>query len=312
MRFFKKTNIDFIGKRNICYIISLSVICIGMISIPIKGGLDFGLDFTGGTELVIQFSQPTEIREVRSMMDAAGFMKSEIKRFGDPTKILIRTQSVGSGTSVGDKMKAALQEKFGNLQPQVIEEVKVGAKVGAEYRQAAYMAVLFSLIAMLIYIGFRFKFIYGVGAVVALFHDVLVTVGIISLVDGLSSFTNFEIDQNMIAAILTLVGLSVNDTVVIFDRLRENQKIHRSMGLTELMNKSLNQTFSRTIITSATVLIVTIILFLFGGEVLRGFAFAMTIGMITGTYSSIYIASALVLEVNNYKQRKKLAAATAQ
>jgi preprotein translocase subunit SecF len=311
MRFLKKTNIDFMGKRNLWYMVSLSVICIGMISIPIKGGLVYGLDFTGGTELVIQFSQPVDISQVRSVMDASGYEKSEIKRYGEPTKILIRTKSTGEGTTVGDKIRMALQEKWSNLQPQVLQAVKVSPKVGAEYRQAAFMAVLFSLIAMLIYIGFRFKFVYGVGAVVALFHDVLVTVGMVSLVGGLSSYTNFEFDQNMIAAILTLVGLSVNDTVVIFDRLRENQKIHRSMGLMDLMNKSLNETLSRTIITSATILFVTIVLFLFGGEVLRGFAFALTIGMITGTYSSIYIASAVVLEVHNYKERKKLAIATA-
>ncbi len=283
-----------------------------MASIPLKGGLDLGLDFTGGTELIVEFNKPPEIGDVRQMMNTAGFEKAELKTYGEPTKVLIRTHAIGEGTVVGDQIRAALQRTFSNLHPQVLEEQKIGAKVGAELRKDAFMAILFSLIAIMVYIGFRFKFIYGVGAVAALFHDVLVTLGVISLVDGWSTITNFEIDQNMIAAFLTLVGLSVNDTVVIFDRLRENQKIHRSMGLKELINKSVNETLSRTIITSGTIFLVTMILFLFGGEVNRGFAFALTIGIITGTYSSIFIASATVLEFNNYKQRKKLKPATAQ
>ncbi|MBI5020030.1 MAG: protein translocase subunit SecF [Ignavibacteriales bacterium] len=306
MRFFGKTNIDFLGPRKTWYLISGALIVIGMLSILFKGGLDYGLDFTGGTELVVEFQQPPDVSAVRSMMDGAGFPKSEIKTYGDPKKLLIRTQALAEGTTIGNRIRESLQKSFANLQPQVLEEQKIGAKVGAELRRGAYLAVLFSLIAMLIYVGFRFKFIFGVGAVVALFHDVLVVLGIISLVDGLTPYTNFEIDQNMIAAFLTLVGLSVNDTVVIFDRLRENQKIYKSTPLFELMNKGLNETLSRTIITSGTIFIVTVVLFLFGGEVNRGFAFALTIGIITGTYSSIYIASAIVLEFNNYKERKKV------
>jgi preprotein translocase subunit SecF len=306
MRFFGKTNINFLAKRRTWYMVSLTVIVIGMLSVIFKG-LDYGLDFTGGTELIVEFSQPPDIGDLRSMMDAAGFKRSEIKTFGDPKKVLIRTSVIAEGTVVGDRIRTALQQKFGNLSPQVLEEQKIGAKIGAELRRDAYLAVLFSLIAMLIYIGFRFKFIFGVGAVVALFHDVLVTLGMISLFNGLTPMMNFEIDQNMIAAFLTLVGLSVNDTVVVFDRLRENQKIYRSTGLMELMNKSLNEMLGRTIITSGTIFIVTIILFLFGGEVNRGFAFALTVGIVTGTYSSIYIASAVVLEYNEYKQRKKTA-----
>jgi len=306
MRFFGKTNIDFMGQRRKWFMISLSVIAVGMLSIPIKGGLNYGLDFTGGTELVVQFQNAPAVSDVRSMMGSAGYARSEIKTFGDPSKILIRTEAQEAGTTVGDRIKAALISTFPDRNPQVLQEEKIGPKVGAELRRDAFLAVIFSLLAMLIYVGMRFKFIYGVGAVVALFHDVLVTLGIISLVNGTTPFTNFEIDQNMIAAFLTLVGLSVNDTVVIFDRMRENQKIYRSMSLMELMNKSLNETLSRTIITSGTIFIVTVVLFLAGGEVNRGFAFALTIGIITGTYSSIYIASAIVLDYTNYKQARKL------
>ncbi len=310
MRFFRKTNIDFMSKRRTWYVVSLSVIAIGLIAIPLKGGLDYGLDFTGGTEMVVGFSDAPDAGEVRSMMNNAGYLKSEIKTYGDPNKLLIRTQSVGEGTSVGDRMRAILEQTFKDRSPRVLEEQKIGAKVGSELRRDAFFAIVFSLIAILIYVAFRFKFIYGVGAVAALFHDVLVTLGIISLVDGATPFTNFEIDQNMIAAFLTLVGLSVNDTVVIFDRMRENQKIYRSMSLVELMNKSLNETLSRTIITMGIIVAVTVVLFFFGGEVNRGFAFALTVGIITGTYSSIYIASAIVLELTNRRLAKKTSPVT--
>jgi preprotein translocase SecF subunit len=307
MRFFGKTNIDFMGKRRTWYMMSLSVIVVGMISLAIKG-VDYGIDFLGGTELIVRFEQAPELGTVRSAMEKAGFTKIELKTFGSPDRIVIRTEAQGEGTTIGDRIRATLAENFPSNPTHVLEEQKIGPKVGAELRRGAIFAVVFSLIAIMIYVGFRFKFIYGIGAVVALFHDVLVTLGVISLVDGLTPYTNFEIDQNMIAAFLTLVGLSVNDTVVIFDRIRENQNVHRSMGLLEVMNKSLNETLSRTIITSGTIFIVTIILFLFGGEVNRGFGFALTIGIITGTYSSIYIASAVVLDFTQRKLSAKKAA----
>lgn len=304
MRFFKKTNIDFLGKRKTFYMVSLAVIVIGMISLATKG-IDYGIDFLGGTELLVEFDQAVDIGSIRSMMGKAGFEKSEIKSFGTPNVILIRTDAQGEGTTIADAIKNALNLTFADLNPRVLEEQKIGPKIGAELRRDALYAIFFSLIAMLVYIGFRFKFIYGVGATIALFHDVLVTLGILSLVDGLTPWTDFEIDQNMIAAFLTLVGLSVNDTVVIFDRMRENQKLHKYMPLFDLMNKSLNQTLSRTIITSGTIFIVTVILFLLGGEVNRGFGFALTIGVITGTYSSIFIASTTVLEFSQRKLLKK-------
>ena len=153
-----------------------------------------------------------------------------------------------------------------------------------------------SLFVILGYVAIRYKFLYGMGAVLALYHDVLLTLGIISLLDGVVPYLNLEITQEIIAAFLTIIGLSVNDTVVVFDRIRENSKIYRSLSLMDIMNKSLNETLSRTIITSGTILIVLLVLLFFGGEVTRGFAFALTIGIITGTYSSIYIASAIVLD----------------
>jgi preprotein translocase subunit SecF len=292
MRFFGKTNIDFMGKRKLWYTVSASVILIGMISLFVKG-LDFGIDFLGGTEIVVQFHNEVPIGEVRSAMDKIGVGNAEIKSFGDPHNVLIRTALQGEGTTVGDKIRSGLKQVFPDNPFTVQKEDKIGPKIGAELRRDALYAVVASLIAIWIYVWLRFKFIYGLGAVAALFHDVLVTLGLVSIFDGVF---NLQIDQNMIAAFLTLVGLSVNDTVVIFDRIRENQKIFRSMPLMELMNKSLNETLSRTIITSGTIFIVLAVLLIFGGEVNRGFSFALTVGIVTGTYSSIYIASAVALE----------------
>ena len=311
MRFFRKTNIDFMGKRYLWYTVSCSVIAIGMISLAIKG-YHFGIDFMGGTELIVEFNQPADVGSIRTMMDKENFPRSEIKNFGQPTKVLIRTELQGEGTSVGDRIKAALLRTFPEQNPRVLQEQKIGPKIGQEFRRNALYAVISSLIAMSLYVAFRFKFIYGVGALVSLFHDVMVTLGLVSLVDGLTPYTNFEIDQNMIAAFLTLVGLSMNDTVVIFDRIRENQKIYRTLDLKDLINKSLNDVLSRTIITSGTIFIITMILFFFGGEVNRGFAFALTIGITTGTYSSIYIASAIVLDYTLRKQAKRLKPAVAE
>jgi preprotein translocase SecF subunit len=304
MRFFKKTQIDFMGKRKMWYTISAIVILIGVASLAIKG-FHFGVDLHGGTELIIEFNQPPDVGKIRSMMDDAGFPKSEIKVYGAPNRLLLRTQLQGGGTTVGDRIKAALVKTVPELNPQVLQEQKIGPKIGQELRRNAVYAVLASLIAMGLYVAFRFEFIYGLGAIVALFHDVIVALGFVSIFDGLTPYTNFEIDQNMIAAFLTIIGLSMNDTVVIFDRIRENKKIFRSMSLVDLINKSLNETLSRTIITSGTIFIITLILFFLGGEVNRGFAFALTIGITTGTYSSIYIASAIALDYTLLKQRKK-------
>ena len=292
MRFFGKTNIDFMGQRKIWYTVSASVILLGMVSLAIKG-FDYGIDFLGGTELIVRFQEPVTIGDLRAAMDKIGFGKAEIKSFGSPRDILIQTVEQGEGSTIAERIRGGLTERFPQNQFSVLREDKIGPKVGTELVRNAVYAVMASLIAIGIYVGFRFKFIYGVGAVVALFHDVLVTLGLVSICDGM---LNLELNQSMVAAFLTLVGLSMNDTVVIFDRIRENQKIFRNMPLQELMNKSLNETLSRTIITSGTVFVVLIVLLMFGGEVNRGFAFALTIGITTGTYSSIYIASAMALE----------------
>jgi preprotein translocase subunit SecF len=296
MRFFGKTSIDFMGKRRIWYAVSATVIGLGMLSLIVKG-VNYGIDFLGGTEIVVRFQNNVDVGDVRTAMDRAAFTKAEINTFGSDRDILIRTPEQGEGNIIGDRIRGGLQTQFPSNPFTVQKEDKIGPKIGAELRRDAIYAVLASLVAILLYLGFRFKFLWAAGAVTALFHDVLLTLGLVSIFDGLIPHLNLEFNQTMVAAFLTLVGLSNNDTVVIFDRIRENQKLFKSLDLVTLINKSVNEVLSRTIITSGTVFVVLAVLLVFGGEVIRGFAFASLVGIVTGTYSSIYIASALVVEV---------------
>jgi preprotein translocase subunit SecF len=295
MRLFKKTNINFMGARGKMYLLSSTIIIIGLISLFTKG-VNFGIDFRGGTEVVMAFTQKADFGEIRGALGKAGLGDCELKSFGNDRTVLIRTIRQGEGMTVANLIRDAVQTNLPNKPFEVLSTQKIGPKIGKELRRDASYAVLASLMVILAYVAVRYKFMYGLGAVLALFHDVVLTLGIISILDGVFPFLNLEISQEMIAAFLTIVGLSVNDTVVVFDRIRENQKIYRSLSLGDVMNRSLNDTLSRTIITSGTILIVLLVLLFLGGEVTRGFAFALTIGIITGTYSSIYIASAVVLD----------------
>ena len=304
MRFFKKTNIDFLKSRRSMYLLSLCVILAGMVSLAVKG-IDYGIDFRGGTEIVLQFEQPIEIGTLRNALGTVGMSQSEIKTFGAEENILIRTTEQGEGMIVGDKIKNAIQTALTDTKFIVLKEYKIGPKIGEELRRDALYAVVASLVVILGYIAIRFKFIYGVGAVAALFHDVLVTLSVMSLLDGVFPKLNLEITQEVVAAFLTLVGVSVNDTVVVFDRIRENLKIYKTMSLGEVINRSLNDTLNRTIITNGTIFAVLFILLLGGGEVTRAFSFALTVGTIAGTYSSIYIASAIVLDWNLRQKKAK-------
>lgn len=303
MRLFPETHIDFMGKRKIWYTISVITLVIGLLSLLFKG-VSFGIDFLGGTELVVRFQKPVEIGDIRTALDKIGLGRSEIKTFGGETDILIRTAEQAEGTKIGDQIKETLTQNFQGNSLEVLKEDKIGPRIGAELRRDAIYATIATLIAIMIYIGFRFQFIYGVTGVIAIFHDVLVTLGLCSLLNGVSPYLSLEMTQNMVAAFLTLIGYSINDTVIVFDRIRENLKIYRSEDLATIMNKSINQTLSRTIITAGTVLMVLIVLFFFGGEVNRGFAFAFLIGTISGTYSSIYVASAMVLDWTIYQKRR--------
>lgn len=295
MQFFKKTNFDFLRPRMAMYILSSAVILAGLVSLFVKG-IDLGIDFLGGTELVVEFDQKPAIGDIRASLTTVGLAQSEIKSYGTGEAVLVRTVQQGEGTEIGDRIRTAIAQSFPERSFQVLKQYKISPKIGAELRSDALYAVAASLLVILAYIGIRFKFVYGFGAVAAVFHDVLVALAILSLIDGVFPFLNVEITLEVIAAFLTLVGISVNDTVVVFDRIRENLKIYRTMSLGEVINRSLNDTLSRTLITQGTVLLVLIVLLLFGGEVTRAFAFTLTVGTIAGTYSSIYIASAIVLD----------------
>lgn len=301
MEFFRNTNIDFIGQRTKFFILSIVVTVAGLV-IAGLAGIDYGIDFKGGNEIAVEFSQTTEDSAIRAALEKAGYEGSEIKSYGLKNQYLIRVPieekeaiaADGKVVSVADKMMATLQSSFSNETVKLLKSDKIGPKVGAELREKALLAVVLSVIAILLYVALRFEFVYGLGAIIALVHDVLVAFAAVVIFNKLG-ILNLEMNQNMIAAFLTVVGFSINDTVIIFDRIRENREIHKGMSLPALMNLSINETLSRTINTVLTVIMVLLTMVLLGGEVLAGFSFAMLVGIVTGAYSSIYIASSFVI-----------------
>lgn len=295
MRLFKHTNIDFLGKRRKFYLVSIIFIVAGLATLFLRG-IPLGIDFQGGTEMQVRFNSPIEVGELRGAMDKSGFAGMEIKSMGSDADYLLRTPLQGEGQTVAEKIQAGIKENIQGKDFQVMRTDKVGPKIGKELRTNAIYAIVFSLLGILIYLGLRFQFVYAVGAVIALFHDVLITISAIALFDALFPMLQLEFNQQMLAAFLTLIGFSVNDTVIIFDRIRENIKLFKNEDIEQVMNKSVNTTLSRTIITSGTVFLTVLVLFLFGGEVLRAFAFTFAVGVITGTYSSVFIASSLVVD----------------
>ena len=374
MRVFHNLNVDFLGKRKFFYIFSLTLFLIGLLSVIFKG-LSFGIDFKGGSEIVLQFEKQIDIAEIRKDIENIGLGNVEVRTFGGETGALIRTElqqlpesvypdvvkgiedeiknilpnvafnvvektatsitysfpnsdttnlvaeklfeagfqsgkvseepgnrQIDVSVGIADWIKENLRQKVKDNSFKVVKEDRVGPKIGDELKRDAVVAVFLSLVVILIYLGFRFKFVFAIGAVAALFHDVLITLGLYSALYGVIPGLNLDIDLSIVAAFLTLVGYSINDTVIVFDRVRENMKIHKSLPLLEVINKSINQTMSRTIITAFTTLITVFILMLLGGDVLRAFAFTLFFGIIIGTYSSIFVASAFVLE---YAERTK-------
>ena len=374
MRILTNLQVDWIGKRKLFYSISGFLLFIGLVNILIRG-LNFGIDFNGGSEIVLQFEKQVNIADIRNYVENIGLGNVEVKTFGGETGVLVRTEEqqipsnifptavenvkkeiekivpglpfsevertsnsitysftnrdtvntilnklnlagyqatkeaednnksqIQINLGVAQWLKENIRDKVKNNSFKVLKEDRVGPKVGSELKRDALLAILLSLVVILIYLAFRFKFIFAVGAVVALFHDVLITLGLYAILYGVIPGLNLEIDLTVVAAFLTLTGYSMNDTVVVFDRVRENLKIHKTLPLGEVINKSINQTMSRTIITGVTTLLTVFVLLLMGGDVLRAFAFTIFFGIIIGTYSSIFVASALVYE---YAQRSK-------
>ena len=300
MQFFHETNINFLEKRKVAYIISGLAILIGIISMIVHGGIEYSIEFTGGTSLQISFANPIEAGDLRNSIADIGFGNAEIKRIGqsDENEFIIRVEQMGEGSNTADVIEKELTKDFPDNQYDIRAVTEIGPKIGGELRRAAILAVFISLLGILIYISWRFEFKFAVGAVIALFHDVLITLGVFSIL-------GLEISLAVVAAFLTIVGYSLNDTIVVFDRIRENLKIMRRENYINVLNASINQTLSRTIITSVTTLIVVLVLFVMGGKVIHNFSFALIIGVLVGTYSSIFVASPIVLEWQKRNEEKK-------
>ena len=288
MEFLVGTHINFLGHRRAAFILSLAVIAVGLISLGIQGGPKLGIDFEGGILLQVQFEQPIAAESIRATLAEVGLGDAEIQHFGSGREAIIRTRDQG-GEDLTGTIVTALNEANPDNQADVRRQELVGPKVGGELRKKATLAILYALFGILIYISLRFEFKFAVGAVAALVHDVLIVLGMFSL-------TGRELSLPVIAGFLTVVGYSLNDTIVIYDRIREDRRKLYGKSFVEIVNTSLNESLSRTIVTSLTTLLVVLCLFFLGGEVIRDFAFALMIGVIVGTYSSLYVASPLVVE----------------
>jgi preprotein translocase subunit SecF len=284
------TRFDFIGKKKVTLWISAIAILVSFGSILLHGGLRYGVDFAGGLAAEIKFSKPIDVSELRNATDAIGLKDAVVQKFGGENEFLIRVEkAAGDLESMSKSIQTSLQGRFTNNPLEIRRVELVGPKVGKDLKTKAMWAVGLAFVAILIYVAFRFhEFAYGLGGIVALFHDVVVTFGAISVF-------NIEFSLNVLAVILTIIGFSINDTIVIFDRVRENIKKMRKEDLTTIFNVSINETLGRTILTTGTVMMVVLILFFFAGEVIHDFTIALIVGLITGTYSTVYIASPVVL-----------------
>ncbi len=288
--FAKTPDFDFVGKRRIAGVISLALV-LASITLLVVRGLNLGLDFTGGTLVELEFAQPVEVKEVRERLVKAGFEEAVVQHFGTSREVLIRLPARGdrSSADLSTRILAALPDA-------TMRRVEfVGPQVGDELTEDGGLAMLYALIGILIYVAIRFQSKFAPGAVIALVHDVSITLGVFSA-------AWMEFDLPTLAAILAVIGYSLNDTIVVYDRIRENFRRMRKASAEEIVNASLNQTLSRTIVTSLTTLLVVVCLFFLGGEMIHDFAAALIIGIVVGTYSSIYVASSITLALGISKE----------
>ena len=290
IQIFVNANYDFVGKRRWFYIASACLIAISILSIAVHGGLNYGIDFTGGTLIQVRYDKPVTVGEVRRGLDDVKLGSAVIQQFGDPQEYLIRLPQ--GGEQKPDQVTAAVQPALAKAAGAKVEIRRVefvGPQVGRDLQVQALYAVLAGMAGILIYVAIRFDFRGGVISIMAIAHDVIVTLGALSIF-------RLEMSLPVLAALLTIVGYSINDTIVIFDRIRESRArgLRKGQSLADLVNSSLNQTLSRTILTSFTTFMASLVLFLFGGEVLRDFAFALVVGVILGTYSTVAAASLIV------------------
>jgi preprotein translocase subunit SecF len=285
-----ETNIDFVRRRIIFFAFSV-VLAVASIGLYFANGLNFGIDFAGGIMIEVGTPGPANLASMRSSLGGLGLGEVQLQEFGAPDDVLIRVERQAGGAEAQNAAVQVIRQSLDDSMGDGVEYRRVefvGPKVGGELIEAGIMAVLASVLAMLIYIWFRFELPFGIGAVIALVHDVLVTIGMFALI-------GLEFNLSIVAALLLIVGYSMNDTVVVYDRVRENLRKYKSRTLPEILNRSVNDTLSRTVMTSATTLLALLALFIFGGEVIRGFSFAMIWGILVGTYSSIFIATPVLL-----------------
>jgi preprotein translocase subunit SecF len=269
-------------------IVSVAVIVIGIASLIWHGGPNYGIDFAGGTLIQIKFQEEVHADKIRAAFKSIGFEGSIIQDFG-PKEVIVRTPESGTDAKgLTSRVDEALGAAFGKGAYEIRRIEMVGPKVGRDLTKKAIMAIIFSWIGILIYVGVRFEFRYALGGIIALVHDIMITITFLSLFGK-------EFDLNIVAALLTIIGYSINDTIVIFDRIRENARKNIRQSLNEIINMSVNQTLSRTILTSFTVFMVLIVLFIFGGAVIHDFTFTLLVGTLAGVYSTVFIASPIVL-----------------
>lgn len=292
-------NFDFVRFFKYSFGFSGVLLLLGLLSFWYRGGPNYGVDFAGGTVVHVKFSQPTSIADIRQALETTQVESVTVQDFGQGgNEFLIRVPILQEGIeNLSSKVQQGLTEKFGEQAFEIRRVETVGPKVGKDLRKKALYAVLFSTLMMGAYIAFRFEPRFGIGAGVALLHDVLITAGALSLM-------NMEFDLTVVAALLSVVGFSVNDTVIICDRIRENMRKMRRESLAEIINRSVNETLSRTVITTGTAVLVILALFFLGGEVIHTFAFALLVGFSVGTYSSIYVASPFVLLLEKEGKRR--------
>jgi preprotein translocase subunit SecF len=291
------TKINFLGIRRFTFGLSALLIGATVISIILHGGLNFGIDFAGGTLVQVKFSEPIQAERIKENLASIGLGESLVQRFGEKgeNEYLIRVEkSVSDLEGLSGQIERTLQEVYGKDGVEVRRTEMVGPKVGKDLRKKGILAIIYALVGILIYVTWRFEFIFAVGAIIALAHDVMITVGVFSI-------TNKEFTLPIVAAILTIIGYSLNDTIVVYDRIRENRRKMRRESFATVINSSINETLSRTLLTSLTTLIVVVILFIFGGGVIHNFAFALMVGVLVGTYSSIFVASPIIL---TWQQRR--------
>ena len=283
------TKIDFVGKRKYALLAS-GLLCLLGLVVLVRPGPRYGIDFAGGTLLQVRFQQQVEIGQVRAALGELG-PEVSVQEFGTTRgEYLLRVpQSATEPGKVGEQIRRALEQRFGGASSfEILRTETVGPRVGAELRRKAFLAVLFATLMMGVYIAVRFEVRFGIGAAVALLHDVIVTTAVLILF-------GYDFDLTIVAALLTIVGFSVNDTVIVSDRIRENMRKSRRQHLGTIINQSINETLSRTVLTTGTGLLVIVALYFLGGDVIHGFAFALLVGFTVGTYSSIFIASPVVL-----------------